>query len=171
MTFIILFSLPGCWKQACVLYVLLSFLTYLSQSLPDRSLPNFSAWVEHTHTCLMCLAALCLGLSGWAGITKVKPIWFLLKQETASGSGISCQVNKKLPTGLPNPTHGKKWLTYCTLAHTQQYLPTSTLTVIVKKTCVSSLQISLPPHEEVLICHRPPPSHPTNSIKTPQDTK
>ena len=32
---------------------------------------------------------LCPGLPRWAGTRKVKPIWILLKQETASGSGIS----------------------------------------------------------------------------------
>ena len=40
----------------------------------------------HTHT---RLTALFPGLPGWAGTRKVKPIWILLKQETASGSGIS----------------------------------------------------------------------------------
>jgi len=34
---------------------------------------------RHTHT---HLTALCLGLPGWAGIRKVKPILILLKQET-----------------------------------------------------------------------------------------
>jgi len=35
------------------------------------------------------LTVLCLGLPGWAGTRKVKPIRILLKQETVSGSGIS----------------------------------------------------------------------------------
>ena len=35
------------------------------------------------------LTALFAGLPVWAG-TRVKPIWILLKQETVSGSGISC---------------------------------------------------------------------------------
>ena len=45
----------------------------------------------HTHT-LTHLAALCPGLTGWAGTRKVKPIWILLKQETVSGSGISWDI-------------------------------------------------------------------------------
>jgi len=35
------------------------------------------------------LTALCLGLPGWAGTRKAKPVWILLKQETVDGSGIS----------------------------------------------------------------------------------
>ena len=48
----------------------------------------------HTHT---RLTALCLGLPGWAGTRKVKPIWILLKQETVSGSGISWTICKSAP--------------------------------------------------------------------------
>ena len=33
----------------------------------------------------------------WAGTTKVKPIWILLKQETVGGSGISWAVCKSAP--------------------------------------------------------------------------
>ena len=40
------------------------------------------------------LTALCPGLPGWASTRKVKPIWILLKQETASGSGISLAICK-----------------------------------------------------------------------------
>jgi len=36
------------------------------------------------------LMALCPELPGWVGTRKVKPIWILVKQETVSGSGISC---------------------------------------------------------------------------------
>ena len=45
----------------------------------------FFIYLTHTHT---RLTALCLGLPGWAGTRKVKPIWILLKQDTVSGSGI-----------------------------------------------------------------------------------
>jgi len=48
----------------------------------------------HMHTGLM---ALFLGLPGWAGTRKVKPIWILLKKETVSGSGISWAVCKSAP--------------------------------------------------------------------------
>jgi len=41
------------------------------------------------------LTALCPGLPGWAGTRKVKPEWILLKQETVSGSGISCIILQK----------------------------------------------------------------------------
>jgi len=47
----------------------------------------------HTHTHVR-LMALCLGLTGWAGTRKIKPIWILLKQETVSGSGISWAICK-----------------------------------------------------------------------------
>ena len=43
------------------------------------------------------LMALCPGLFEWAGTRKVKPIWILLKQETASGSGISRAICKSAP--------------------------------------------------------------------------
>ena len=41
---------------------------------------------EHSTRTHTRLTALCPGLPGWAGTRKVKPIWILLKQETASGS-------------------------------------------------------------------------------------
>ena len=60
----------------------------------------------HTHT---HLTALCPGLPRWAGTRKVKPIWILLKQETVSGSGISCAICKSAPrsrqTYMPAPHH------------------------------------------------------------------
>ena len=48
----------------------------------------------HTHT---RLTSLCLGLPGWAGTRKEKPIWILLKQETVSGSSINWVVCKSAP--------------------------------------------------------------------------
>ena len=47
----------------------------------------------HTHT-HSYLTALFLGPPGSAGTRTVKPVWILLKQETASGSGISWAVCK-----------------------------------------------------------------------------
>ena len=54
----------------------------------------------HAHT---RLTALCTGLPGWVGTRKVKPIWILLKQETVSGSGISCHV--QVCTSLQTDNH------------------------------------------------------------------
>ena len=48
----------------------------------------------HTHTVLM---ALCLGLPGWTGTRKVKPIWIFLKQQRVSGSGIHWAIRKSAP--------------------------------------------------------------------------
>jgi len=60
----------------------------------------------HTHT---RLTALFLGLPGWAGARKVKPIWILLKQETVSGSSISWAICKSAPRSkqitTPAPHH------------------------------------------------------------------
>ena len=60
----------------------------------------------HTHT---RLTALCPRLPGRAGTRKVKPIWILLKQETVSGSGISCAMCKSAPRSrqvtTPAPHH------------------------------------------------------------------
>ena len=51
----------------------------------------------------------CLGLRRWVGTRKVKPIWILLKQETASGSGISWAICKSAPHSrqitMPAPHH------------------------------------------------------------------
>ena len=59
---------------------------------------------KHTH-----LTALYLGLPGWAGTRKVKPISILLKQETVSGSGISWVICKSAPRSskitTPGPHH------------------------------------------------------------------
>jgi len=60
----------------------------------------------HTHT---RLTALFPGLPMWAGTRKVKTIWILLKQETASGSGISWALCKSAPRSrqitMPVPHH------------------------------------------------------------------
>ena len=60
----------------------------------------------HTHT---RLTAFCPGLPGWAGTRKAKPIWISLKQETASGSGISWAICKSAPrcrqVTTPAPHH------------------------------------------------------------------
>ena len=57
------------------------------------------------------LTALFPGLHGWAGTRKVKPIRILLKQETASGSGISLAICKSAPRSrqitMPVPYHSK----------------------------------------------------------------
>ena len=56
----------------------------------------------HTHTVLFP------GLPRWAGTRKVKPIWFLLKQETVCGSGISWAIckstsrSRQITTRAPN---------------------------------------------------------------------
>ena len=59
-----------------------------------------------THTRSM---ALFLGLPGWAGTRKVKPIWILIKQETVSSSGISWAICKSAPRSRqitsPTPHH------------------------------------------------------------------
>ena len=50
-----------------------------------------------------------LGLHPWSQYGNVKPIWILLKQETASGSGISWAVCKSAPRSkqitMPAPHH------------------------------------------------------------------
>ena len=69
------------------------------------------------------LTAPCPGLPAWAGTRKVKPICILLKQETVSGSGISCTslqtgnhastppLSSYRPDALPaaQPTASKHW--------------------------------------------------------------
>ena len=59
-----------------------------------------------THTRLTALRPV---LPRWAGTRKVKPIWILLKQETASGSGISWAICKSAPRSrqitMPAPHH------------------------------------------------------------------
>jgi len=51
------------------------------------------------------LMAICLGLPGWAGTRKVKPMRILLKQETVGGSGISWAICKSAlrPRQIPVP--------------------------------------------------------------------
>ena len=48
--------------------------------------------------------ALFPGLPRWAGTSKVKPIWILLKQETVSGSGISWAICKSAPRSRQTTT-------------------------------------------------------------------
>jgi len=53
----------------------------------------------HTHTHIF------LGLLGWSGTRKVKPIWILLKQDTVSGSGISWAICKSASCSRQITTH------------------------------------------------------------------
>ena len=57
-------------------------------------LPISVLYCKHTHT---RLTILCPGLAGWAGTRKTKPMWILIKQETASGSGIDWTICKSAP--------------------------------------------------------------------------
>jgi len=75
---------PACVKCVCILAVALR-----SQSVCCMAITATGALHTHTH-----LMALWLGLPGWAGTRKVKPIWILLKQETVSGSGIRWAICK-----------------------------------------------------------------------------
>ena len=52
---------------------------------------------------------------GWAGTGKVKPIWILLKQETVSGSGISCAICKSAPRcwQITTPAPHHSWCHSC----------------------------------------------------------
>jgi len=63
-------------------------LVYCDKSL-NRSSYRHTQYHTHSH-----LTAPFLGLPGWAGTRKVTPIWILLKQQTASGSGISWAICK-----------------------------------------------------------------------------
>jgi len=65
----------------------------------------FSQQTQNNNNNNTRLTALCLGLPRWVGTTKVKPIWILLKQETASGSGISCAICKCAPHPRQIQTH------------------------------------------------------------------
>ena len=89
-----------------------------------------------------------LGLPGWAGTRKVKPIWILLKQETVSGSGISWAICKSAsrsrqitmpvphhsffyrPDALPaaQPTASKHWRQICISHSSTKWVPGSTET-------------------------------------------
>ena len=53
--------------------------------------------VQHKQETNTRLTAFCPGLSRWAGTRKIKPICMLLKQETASGSGIIWAICKSAP--------------------------------------------------------------------------
>ena len=69
-----------------------------------RTEPTTKKW-EHTHP----FNGPFPGIPRWAGTRKVKPIWILLKQETVSGSGISCPICKSAPRSrqitTPAPYH------------------------------------------------------------------
>jgi len=71
---------------------------------PTDSKKELEAKCTHTH-----LTALFPGLPGWAGTTKVKPIWILLKQQTVSGISISWAICKSAPRSrqitTPAPHH------------------------------------------------------------------
>jgi len=70
-------SFPSRDHVLMILFFAPSF--YAAQVVPDN-----------THT-------LCMGLPGWAGTRKLKPVWILLKQEIVCGSGISWAICKSAP--------------------------------------------------------------------------
>ena len=72
---------------------------------------RYATNASHTHTHTR-LTAFCPGLPRWAGTRKVKPIWILLKQERASGSGISWAMCKSAHRSrqitMPAPHHSPR---------------------------------------------------------------
>ena len=68
----------------------------------------------HTH-----LTALFPGLPRSAGTRQVKPIWILLKQETVSGSGISCAICKSAPRSRQITTPAPPTVRYDVLIFTR----------------------------------------------------
>jgi len=88
---------------------------------------EFYLTISHaTHTHTQPFNSSFPGLPRWAGTTKVKPIWILLKQETVSGSGISWAVCKSAPRSrqitMPAPHH---WS--CLQAGCPSYRPTNSV--------------------------------------------
>ena len=71
-------------------------LHYVSAVLHGKSW-NFMRDSHWLIAYLSRLMALCLGLPGWAGIRKEKPIWILRRQETVSCSGISWAICMPAP--------------------------------------------------------------------------
>ena len=95
----------SCWSRFC--FCVLRVSTRLRRSFSFCRIVRLSdGCTITTHT---RLTAICPGLPGWADTRKVKPIWILLKQETASGSGISWVVCKSAPCSrqitTPAPHH------------------------------------------------------------------
>ena len=105
------------WQQLCNMMVLIctekTTLTLLPLANPSRTTTFRKICfkitkvesITHTDTFNSPFP----GLPRWAGTRKVKPIWILLKQETASGSGISWATCKSAPCSrqitTPAPHH------------------------------------------------------------------
>ena len=93
--------LSRCVPETTLVTVPSDPLTNLRNNKPE-DFPMYT----HTHT---RLTALCPGLPRVSWYQKGKPIWILLKQETASGSGISRAIRKSAPRSrqitTPVPQH------------------------------------------------------------------
>jgi len=65
----------------------------------------------HTHTHTQPFNGPFPGLPRWAGTSKLKPVWILLKQQTTSGSGISWAICRSAPHSrlitTPAPHHSR----------------------------------------------------------------
>jgi len=101
-----------------VMFLLVSIKTLISIYVYVNKICFFQISMSYTH---IYLTALFLGLPGWAGTRKVKPIWILLKQETVSGSGISWAICKYAPRSrqitMPAPHHLAFLQTGCPSCH------------------------------------------------------
>jgi len=87
-------------KRVCVYITKLNYICSIWSNAPHIHITFCSLIHTHTH-----LTALFPGLSRWAGTRKVT---ILLKQETASGNGISWAIYKSAPRSrqitMPTPT-------------------------------------------------------------------
>ena len=116
------------WKDICLGYnwsrrtVTIMRLTYLLCTRCRSHRPLQQDHSTHTHT---CLTTLCLGLCGWAGTRKVKPVWILLKQETVSGNGIRWAICKSTPRSRQITTPAP----HCSVFYRPDALPATQLTV------------------------------------------
>ena len=83
-----------------------------------------------------------LGLPGWAGTRKVKPIWIFLNQETVSGSGISWAMCKSAPRSRqitkPAPHHSPHQIQRNSINIRHYVLLTTLNNAYLCKLCVSA---------------------------------
>ena len=160
------------WQQLCNMMVLIctekTTLTLLPLANPSRTTTFRKICVKvtkvesitHTDT----FNGPFPGLPRWAGTRKVKPIWILLKQETASGSGISWATCKSAPCSrqitTPAPHHS--------VFYRPDALPVAQPTALKQKVLITKKQLQRDWKtliHSVFLQAGCPSCRPTNSVK------
>ena len=134
--------------------------TWTAKWLANENVKQHSCTHTHIHT---RLTAPFLGLPGWVGTRKAKPIWILLKQETVSGSGISWAICKSAPRSRQITTPAPHYSVFYRPDAPPAAQPTASKQRRPKRGCNQMQLVTVAVTVNRIICIAPPTGRPEDT--------